>query len=232
MRDFFVGIIDLVCAALRGSLPPASLSSLDRSIAAAGSAHAAARRSLAVAVSEEKRETGRRESLTAQAADLEARAVEALRAGREDLAQRASEAIAAMRTDIESSERASGRFAAEVALARREVDAQRRRLADLDRGRRLARVGAALRGTTADPAAGTDRFAEAEASLARLQADNADARATREEMSPPAERLIGCMAEEGFGPPVGVRASDVMERLRAMASAPRPVELISTRSGN
>jgi phage shock protein A len=181
---------------------------------AAGAAHVAARRALAVAIAEEEREVRRREALAGKLSDLELRAIEALRAGRDDLAGQAAETIAAVETELTASTQASSRFAAEVMLARREVDAQRRRLADLDRGRRLARVGVAL---NAAPREGVDALTAAESALAKIEADNHDARAIREELAPPTERLIEQMADLGFGAPVRVRASDVMERLRAKA---------------
>ena len=136
----------------------------------------------------------------------------------------AAETIAAVRTEIEASERASSRFAAEVALARREVENQRRRLADLDRGRRLARVGSALNGAASLSSPGSDRIAEAEAALEKLNADNAGARAIREEMVPQADRLIERLSDDGFGPPLRVTADDVMARLRVMAGAPVLIE--------
>jgi phage shock protein A len=197
-----------------------AMASLDRSIAAAQRAHTAARRALAIALAEEVREAERRVLLAARMSDLEQRAVQALRAGRDDLAMQASEAIAAMTTDIRASERASQRFAAEVALARREVDAQRRRLSELDRGRRLARVGNALNSTAPASSEGLDSFAEAEAALAKVVADNHDARAVRDEMTPPAERLIERMSDAGLGEPMQIRAADVLVRLRSAAGLP------------
>jgi phage shock protein A len=216
MRDIMTHIAELVGDLLRGQR--ASMPSLERLIAAAASAHAAARRALAVAVAEEKREIERCEAMALQARDLEDRAVQALRAGRDDLALAAAETIAVIRSEVEASEQASKHFKAEVDLARGEVSAQRRRLLDLDRGRRLASVGHAL--NTAAPNAGLDRFAEAEAALAKVNHDNADARAVREEMAPAADRLTEQMASQGFGRPVGISANDVMARLRAMAMVP------------
>ena len=212
MRELLDRLLDLLTAAQgQTSLPMASL---ERSIAAAGYAHLAARRALAVAIAEETRETERREGLAARASDIETLAVEALRAGREDLAVEASETIAAIATEIEASERATQRFAAEVALARREVDARRRRLADLDRGRRLA---SALTDTMRTSRSGLDSFSEAEAALAQVVADNHDARAVRREMAPSAEHLIERMSDAGFGEPTHVRAGDVLARLRTAA---------------
>jgi phage shock protein A len=135
MDQLFARLLDMLIDPQRQSSSP--MASLERSISAAHHAHTAARRALAVALAEETREAARRTALAAKASDLEQRAVAALQAGREDLAAQAAEAIAAMATDINASERAATRFAAEVALARREVDQQRRRLSELDRGRRL-----------------------------------------------------------------------------------------------
>jgi hypothetical protein len=195
-----------------------TMSDLDRSIAAAASAHREARRALAVAVAEETRETERCRVMALRVVDLEERAVAAIRAGREDLALAASEAIAAIRTEREASEQASTRFAAEAAAARGEVNGQRRRLAALDRGRRLAAVGRALNSTA--PETGADHFTEAEDVLARVNADNANSRAVRLEMAPPAERTAELLANEGFGRPLAVQPTDVMARLREMAAAP------------
>ena len=163
--------------------------------------------------------------LATKLSDLEQRAIEALCAGRDDLAGSAAEVIAAVETEITASTQASVRFTGEVALARREVDAQRRRLADLDRGRRLARVGAALNGA---PREGVDALSAAESALASVEAANQDARAIREELAPPTERLIEQMADHGFGAPTRVRAADVMERLRARAAVSTPLITVTT----
>jgi phage shock protein A len=210
----FTGLLDLQ----RGG--GVSLADLDRTIAAARHAHTAARRALAVAVAEEAREAERRAGLATRLADLESRAIAALRAGHDDLAHEAAETIAAIMTEIDASQRAARRFADEVRLARAEVDAQRRRLSELDRGRRLARIGHALNAAAPASRSGLDHFSEAEAALARLVADNHDARAVREEMAPSAERLIERMSEAGFGRPTHVRACDILARLRDAAGLP------------
>ncbi len=214
MHQFLARLLELFAANPATASP---MKSLDRSIAAARHAHLSARRALAVAMAEEVREADRCANLKAKLADLETRAVAALRAGREDLAAQAAEAIAAMATEIGASERASHRFAAEVSLARREVDAQRRRLSELDRGHRLARIGDALSATAHSSGSGVDSFADAEAALAQVVAENQDARFVRAEMAPPAELLIERMSDAGFGEPVHVRASDVLARLRTTA---------------
>lgn len=208
---------------------PSPLASLERSIAAAHQAHTAARRALGIAMAEEAREAERRAMLANKVDELERRAIAALRGGREDLAMQAADAIAAMTTDLEASRQAAERFAAEVALARREVDAQRRRLSDLDRGRRLARIGAALNAAAPGSPTGLDSFSEAEAALARVNADNQESRFVRDELAPPATHLIERMSEAGFGEPAEVRAADVLARLRREAGL-NPTHLIEPTS--
>jgi phage shock protein A len=230
MHQFLARLFDALIDLQRRTSTP--MASVERSLSAAHHAHTAARRVLAVAMAEETRETGRRKALATKASDLELRAIEALQADREDLATQAAEAIAAMATDINASEQASQRFAAEVALARREVEAQRRRLSDLDRGLRLARVGNALAATTPGSSAGLDSFSEAEAALARVAADNHDARIVREQMAPPAEDLIERLSDAGFGEPVHVRASDVLARLRASAAGQQAPHLLESASNS
>jgi phage shock protein A len=229
MDQFFARLLDMLIDPQAQASSP--MASLERSISAAHHAHTAARRALAVAVAEETREAARRTALAAKANDLEQRAVAALQAGREDLAAQAAEAIAAMATDINASERTATRFAAEVALARREVASQRRRLSELDRGRRLARIGQALSATMQTSADGLDHFSAAEAALARVAADNHDARAAREEMAQPAETLVERMSDAGFGESSHVRASDVLARLRATAAG-RPVSHLIESTSN
>ena len=227
MREFLTRLFDALNDQQGRTSSP--MASLERTIAAARHAHTSARHALAIAMAEETRETERRTALAAKAGELEKRAIEALRAGRDDLASQAAEAIASMATDIDASERASQRFAAEVALARREVDAQRRRLSELDRGRRLARIGNALTATKFASRTGLDSFSEAEAALATVVADNHDARFVRQEMAPPAEHLIERMSEAGFGEPIYIRASDVLARLRTTAAGPQPSNLIESK---
>jgi phage shock protein A len=228
MEQFFARLFEMLSDLQRQSSSP--MASLERSISAAHHAHASARHALAIAMAEGTRESERRTALAAKASDLEQRAVAALQAGREDLAAQAAEAIASIATDVNASEQASQRFAAEVALARREVSSQRRRLSELDRGRRLARIGHALTATAPTSASGLDHFSEAEATLARVAVDNHAARLVREETAEPAETLVERMSDAGFGESPHVRASDVLARLRAKACGGQVSHLIESTS--
>jgi hypothetical protein len=79
------------------------------------------------------------------------------------------------------------------------------------------------------PETGLDSFSEAEAALAKVVANNHDARVVRQEMAPPAEQFIERLSDAGFGEPVQVRASDVLARLRAVAG-PEVSQLIESHS--
>ena len=215
MHPFLARLIDMM-ESLQGR-PSSATAGLERAFAAAQRAHNLARRALAIALAEEAREAERRTALVAKVGDLEKRAIEVIGAGRDDLALEIAQAIAAMSTDINASEQAAARFSAEVALARREVDAQRRRLSDLDRGRRLARIGTALNGVAPGSDSGLDSLTEAEEALAQVVAENHNSRFVRGEMAPPAERLIERLSDAGFGEPLQVRAIDVLARLRDQA---------------
>ena len=193
-------------------------SDLDRAIAAAAGAHDAMRRRLALVVAEEMREERRRAGLLRDARELETRAIEALGNDREDLARRAADTIASIETEVAASEAASVRFQERARLVKRDVDGQRRRLAELDHRRRFARLGAAFDPFFASPG-GPDPFDHAEAALARLEADRIDAEALRRASCPaPARDLIEELSEAGFGRPSNVRAEDVLRRLRGLAA--------------
>jgi len=213
MREFIAALFDALNDVRRRTSSP--MASLERSIAAAHNAHMAARRALAVAMAEETRETERRLTLVAKSQDLEQRAVSALRAGHENLAAQAAEAIAAMAFDINASEQASMRFAAEVTLARREVDAQRRRLSELDRGRRLAHIGCALAGANATIGIRSRPLQRGGGGLGKGRF-----RQSRCPLRPPGIGASGGTPDRAHGG-CRVRRSDTCPRVRRSGAAPR-----------
>jgi hypothetical protein len=78
-----------------------------------------------------------------------------------------------------------------------------------------------LNAATPGSQAGLDSFTEAEAALAKVNADNQEARFVRDEMAPPAVQLIERMSDAGFGEPVRARAVDILARLRSEAGLRR-----------
>ncbi len=193
---------------------------LDQQMRDAQASLGVAQRSLAVALAEDAQEGRRCAALMERVAGLEVRARAALAAGREDLATEAAETIAGLEQECEAGRKARLLFAGEVARLRRTVTGSGLRLAELHRGRRVARVAEAVRLSRrgriepADPALCT--LSDAEATLARLRErqdraadavlflDGIDAEAG------PEERL----AEAGFGPAMGPTAASVLARLK------------------
>ena len=203
---------------------------LDQQIRDAAAALGRARRALALAMAQQAQETPRLEDAARRIADLEDRARQALAAGREDLATEAAEAIAELEAEQSARRNAQALFAAEAARLRRIVADTEARLAELDRGRRLARAAAAVRGMHGDRLGTAPlheaTLAEAEATLARLRERQAEAAAAKDALDGlEAERrpasVAERLAEAGFGPPVRPTAAAVLARLRATATPAR-----------
>ena len=182
-----------------------------------------AQRALAVATAEDAQEGRRCEAVEQRVAGLEERARAALAAGREDLATEAAETIAGLEAECQAGRAARALFATEIARLRRGVDDAQRRLADLHRGRRVARVAEAVRVSRRgriEPA-GTHQctLSDAEATLARLR-DRQDRAAAAEdaldiiEPETKPQTVEECLATAGFGPPTRPTAASVLARLK------------------
>jgi phage shock protein A len=173
-----------------------------------------AQRALAVALAEAAQEARRGAAL--------AERIAALAGGEGALAMAAAETIAELANERDAGERAVALFAAEIGRLRRQVGDAERRLAELQRGRRVARVAEAVRrsrqgGVLAGPAA--DRLSEAEATLARLrerqeQAMTADAALDALSGASQAPSVEDRLADAGFGPATRVTAAAVFARLQ------------------
>lgn len=199
-----------------------ALADVDAKARQALAGHLRTRRALALAIAAEAREGERRQAMRRRVEELETRAVAAIAGGREDLAVQASEAIASLEAEVAASAAAMGAHSASIARLKQTVDDQRRRLADVERGRRLAVVRAALGETSAAAAPGTG-LAATEAALKALEVRQADAAAVAadvEAADPESDgrRLAAEMADAGFGPALRPRSQDVLERLRARAA--------------
>lgn len=187
-----------------------------------------ARRALAVAKAQETAEETRITDITRRIADLEERALAALNGGREDLASDAAQAIADLEIDRTASETALGQFRSATAKLKRRVSDAERRITELDRGRRTARVSEAVRQLRApaalSPNAPSGALADAEATLKRLKErqaeDEAIANAAEEDCaSRDASAIADKLEAAGFGTTTRPNARSVMERLKAKAAA-------------
>jgi phage shock protein A len=202
---------------------------LDQQMRDSATAVERAKRALALAIAQDQQEGRRLDSIKAQIADLEVRAIAALNGERNDLANEAAEAIATLEADRDAATTARTLFAAEITRLKRQVANAEKRITELDQGRRIARAAEAVRALrrggveAARPYEAT--LPEAESTLTRLRerqqlqaAD--DALADIDAATGPlatAERL----AEQGFGPRLRPTAEDVLARLKAMRAQDR-----------
>ena len=196
---------------------------LDQQMRDAAHTLSQAQRALAVAIAEDAQEARRGTALQERVAGLEQRARAALAASSDALATEAAEAIATLEAEHAAGQQARALFAAEITRLRGHAAETERRLAELGRGRRLARVAEAVRvsrrGTIEPVGAQLCTLSEAEATLARLRArqeraaDACDAldgvsRATRP------ETIEKRLETAGFGPATRPTAAGVLARLK------------------
>jgi phage shock protein A len=204
---------------------------LDQQIRDAAAATEGAKRALSIAIAQDESEGKRLDATLKRIADLEERAAAALADGREDLAAEAAEAIALMETDRDAIVEARRSFAADVAQLKSAVANAGYRLAELERGRRIAQATESVRRlkarTSVTGNAGSAALAEAERTLRRLrerQVEEAAAAAAYDSLAPglnpaaTADRLEAA----GYGRRTRTTATDVLARLRKQAGESAP----------
>jgi phage shock protein A len=194
---------------------------LDQQIRDAASATERAKRALALAIAQDEAEGKRLEATLARIADLETRARAALAARRDDLVGEAAEAIATLEAERDCIRAARANFAREIAHMKQTVADATRRLAELERGRRIAQTAEAVRRLRAGgpvDASEAAALAEAEITLRRLrarQSEEAAAAAALQTLNGAAPADISeRMEAAGFGPRTRPTAADVLARLR------------------
>jgi len=195
-----------------------ALTILDQQIRDAGAGIAQAKRALTMAMAEDGQEKARLEVLAARITGLEERAVAALRGGREDLAADAAQVIAELETDRQAAEKARTMFGVEIGRLKGRLKEAERRFAALHRGRRLARVGEAVRRSRNFD--GTLGVNDAEATLAALrerQELEAAADEAMESVTSVSVTIEERLGAAGFGD-AGPRADKILARLKELAS--------------
>lgn len=199
---------------------------LDQQLRDAIAAFERAKKALAVAIAQDRQEASRLVATNAQITDLEQRVVAALAAGDEPSAREGAEAIAALEADRDAAQAAQSLFGAEILRLRRHVTQAQVRLAELDRGRRLARASEAVRdlrrGRVDEARPYEATLAEAETTLRRLRERQAEAEAADhalDELDGAAtETVAETLAARGYGSRLKPSADSVLERLRATAA--------------
>jgi phage shock protein A len=221
LKTFFTLIRGATAVAEEELADRSALLILDQQIRDAAGAIERGKRALAIAIAQDEAEGRRLESTLTRLADLEERATAALAAGREDLAGEAAEAIAVMEADRDAVREARDTFAAEAAHLRKSVATAGHRLADLERGRRIAQAAEAVRRlkTGSPGGAGTAALADAERTLKRLrerQQQDAATDCALQSLDSPAnsDALASRLEAAGFGPRTRTTAADVLDRLR------------------
>jgi phage shock protein A len=228
LKTFVTLVRGAAAKAEEGVADRTALLLLDQQIRDAGGAIERGKRALALAIAQDEAEGRRLEALLGQLADLEERAGAALAGGREDLAREAAATIADLEADRDALREARATFAGEAAELRAGVMRAARRLAELERGRRIAQAAEAVRRIKAGPAgvgaAGVAALADAEATLRRLRErqgeDAAAAAALRSlDIAAAPQGVASRLEAAGFGRRSRPTAADVLERLRQRAAA-------------
>jgi len=178
-----------------------------------------ARKSIAIAVSQNEQEIEQYDKIAARITDLEKRTISAIEQGKDELAREAAETIAILEGEKESSLEAQKTFKAEIDRLNKIVRTSEARLRDLQRGQRIVdatdktqRLRQTSDGST------LSALQDAENTLERLRSrqKQMDATATAmDEMtlnSKPAT-MSEKLAEAGCGAPLKSSADEVLARL-------------------
>lgn len=201
---------------------------LDQQIRDASAAFERARRALAVAIAQDRQESTRITGIEIRIADLEVRVGAALRSGDEAAAREGAEAIATLEADRDAAAAGQALFAAEILKLRRHVTQAQARIAELERGRRLARASESvrhLRRGRIEPAPLHEAsLAEAEKTLSRLRERQIETEAAEQALDQLDDAATASVAEKlaakGFGPRLRTTADDVLARLRGGLAEP------------
>lgn len=196
---------------------------LDQQIRDCAVALAKAKKAAAFAVAQAQTEKRRLAALEAGIADLESRACAALRQGRDDLAMDAAGLMADLEADRDAAARALGLHESAGEKMRARLRKSEAQLAELNRGRALARAQKTLGRLRRDGQGDNPfraGFAEAEATLARLNeriglADDAEAALAGFDNARSPGKMAEKLAQAGCGPRLRATAEDVFARLRA-----------------
>jgi phage shock protein A len=181
------------------------------------------KQALAIAIAHEEAEGKRLNVTVTRIADLEERAAAALAAGSDELACEAAGMIVILEADRDAIRQARASFATEIATLRQAVANASNRLADLERGRRIAEAAEAVRrmksAGRAPSVEGTAAIADAESTLLRLrerqtEQSSIDAALHSLDRSAAPADIASRLEDAGFGKRTRSAAADVLERLR------------------
>ena len=208
-----------------------ALTILDQQMRDATTTFARSQRALAIALAQDRQERQKLEAARTKIADLEGRAIAAIRAGRDELAAEAATAIADLEAEHDAAAAACTLFADEIEKLKAHLRRHRLRLAQLERGRRIARTAESVRSARRGRVEAASPFeatlAEAETTLSRLrerqtEAESAEAAFDTLDVTGRPATVTEKLAAEGFGPRTAPNAADVLTRLRQRAASAEP----------
>ncbi len=195
---------------------------LDQQIRDSAQALNQAKRSLAIALAQQKQESAHIIETNIQINDLESRVKQALQAKRDDLAHEGASAIAELEAEVTSSTVAQSLFEKEITRLRHHVANAEMRITALDRGRRVAKATAAVsslrHGRIEESSLFKTGLNDAEATLKRFQEKAFETHNAEDELDlleknshiSAREKL----SSEGFGSRLKTTAEDVLSRLK------------------
>lgn len=202
---------------------------LDQQIRDSAAGIERAKRALAIAVAQDEAEGKRLETTLSRIADLEERAIAALDGSDDELAAEAAEAIAVMEADRDAIREARATFAREIAGLKASVRKSGQRLAELERGRRIALAAESVRrlktGHGLGTPTGATALADAEATLRRLrerQTEDAAADTAYETFDSNPVGIAEKLEAAGFGKRTRPTTASVLERLKQKTGVPAP----------
>jgi phage shock protein A len=204
---------------------------LDQQIRDAAAGIERAKRALAVAIAQDGKEGQHLETTLARIADLEERAIAALNGGNEELASEAAEAVAVMEADRDALREARATFAREISGLKATVRKSGQRLAELERGRRIALAAESVRrlkaGSGLAAPSGATALADAETTLRRLrerQSEDAAAHTAYEALDnePNPVTVADRLEAAGFGKRTRPTGASVLERLKQKTGTSAP----------
>lgn len=196
------------------------LTILRQQINDAAAAVQTARKSVAIAVAQNKQEEEQFKHVSKKIDDLEQRAIIALEKGKKQIAQEAAEAIALLEGERDISKQSQQRFSAEISKLKVQLHSAETRLRALNQGHRIADVTdktQRMRGVGEASAIST--LNDAEKTLTRLRNRQKQVDATSEALSDMdkstnSDAIAQRLADAGCGEPLKTSAEDVLERLK------------------
>jgi len=199
---------------------------LRQQIREAAEALQAARKAVAIAMTQNEQEVKQYERVISRITDLETRTIAALEQGKHELAREAAETISFLEMERDASHSALESFADEIKRLKNIIRKSELKLKELTRGQRLAvATDKTQRLRDAVPGSGLSALNEAGETLENLRKRQAEIERTAELMNELAVSgdpagISKKLAKAGCGAPLKSGVDDVLERLRKKSEKP------------